>query len=298
MEDEPGSAPSDEDVEIEAILRGPQAGRQPQAAGPAASGASEDQVLLELRRGRWALGLEGAAREGLTRPGSFGKIAHEMSKWLWWVELHDLPEPERQETIVRLLGAWARRKHNGCVSRIEAGDLAAVDRQVVTAVTQARKPEGKNLSLFALYRQERSLGRYKHVVHIAPLLEADGTIPAAVPSQSRLHEVCDDPLPEAIEAALSGVVVRKKMRRRDGEYPFVRFARRFLNCLGGHGGSCRVNRESMYAFLGYADPNQQLAYKKLLVRADLLRRGWEDTIRRWSQSARIRPHVGGVVGVP
>ena len=40
----------------------------------------------------------------------------------------------------------------------------------------------------------------------------------------------------------------------------------------------------MYAFLGYSDPKQQLAYKKLLVRADLLRRGWEDTIRRWSQS--------------
>ena len=76
------------------------------------------------------------------------------------------------------------------------------------------------------------------------------------------------------------LATRWRMRRRNGEYPFIKFTRRLLNALWKAGGKGRINRETIYTFSESKNPNQQLHYKNLLANHRLIHGDWENFIKR------------------
>jgi hypothetical protein len=80
----------------------------------------------------------------------------------------------------------------------------------------------------------------------------------------------DSPAPEVIEADLVKVANSHKMRRRDGEYPFVRFARRLLNVLWANQGHARISRDDLLTLTDSGDQHQLVEYRRLLVEASIL----------------------------
>ena len=95
----------------------------------------------------------------------------------------------------------------------------------------------------------------------------------------------DSPLPAAVEQVLLCVVKEKKMRRRKGEYPFVRFARRLLNAIWQEDGAAHLHGDALLAFCGSKNPNQVLDYKKCMAEYGLISDQWEGTAQRGVSSA-------------
>lgn len=227
-----------------------------------------------LRSGEWARGLEYLAVHGLQEPDSVGVVVYEMATFLYWVELFDLPIGEREQEIFALLTTFVRTKHNGMIDRLNNGQEHQVMRQVeqaVRAVTKNRYAGG--LEHFARIRQRRDRGQYAHVINLAPLIqEGEQAQVTHIPgfSYSVVLSRDDSPAPEALEAILAQIARTKKMRRRDGEYPFVRFTRRLLNVLWANKGHARINREDLLTLTESGDPHQLVAYRQLLVDAGIL----------------------------
>jgi hypothetical protein len=75
------------------------------------------------------------------------------------------------------------------------------------------------------------------------------------------------------------------MRRSKGEYPLLRFARRFLGILWHNRGSARIHTEDLTGMVG--NVHQQNEYKQALRRLGLLR-DWTGTYRVGAASALYR----------
>lgn len=73
------------------------------------------------------------------------------------------------------------------------------------------------------------------------------------------------------------------MRKRDGEYPIIRFSRQFLNLLWDNQGSARIHTETLTGMVG--NVNQQNTYKQALRQLDLIS-SWTGTYRAKTVSAR------------
>src|SRR5690606_19489310 len=71
-------------------------------ARPSSTGEKCAYDKFRLRNGQWPKELERIVVSGLPAPKSFTVVAPELAIWLYWVELHDLPEQERQDRIVNL----------------------------------------------------------------------------------------------------------------------------------------------------------------------------------------------------
>jgi hypothetical protein len=227
-----------------------------------------------LRSGEWAKGLEYLAIHGLQEPDSVGMVLYEMATFLFWVELFHLPVGQRTQQIVALLTTFVRTRHNGMIDRLNSGREHEVLRQIdqaVRAVAKNRYPAC--LERFALIRQRRAEGRYVHVINLTPLIEAVEQVQKPhIPwfSYSVVLSREDSPTPEIIEASLVKIAKSNKMRRRNGDYPFVRFARRLLNVLWASKGHARINREDLLTLTDSGDPHQLVEYRRLLVEACLL----------------------------
>ena len=96
-----------------------------------------DFNLEQLRGGRWAKALAVIAHTGLTADDSIGIVAFEMAKWLWWVELYDLPEDDRKVRIVDLLRRFVQEKHNNHITRWTEGQHEEVFGQIARCVKRA-----------------------------------------------------------------------------------------------------------------------------------------------------------------
>lgn len=259
---------------------------------PSATRPVHGAWMGRLRDGKWASGLLNIARDGLPEPDCVGPVLVELAKWLYWIELFEMPESARKGEVRRLLATFILAKHNGHVTRLLDGDEADVmrqlDRCIESAIRLDPQERSASLELFCRIRQRRSRGQYGHVIHIAPELEgrpAHDSSPSFSPS-TYMCIIKDDPLPDELEARLATIAERNDHRKRDGEYPFVRFARRFLHSLWDNRGKARLNRETVLEMLGGKNPNQQVEYKKLLADHGLIEPNWERTIRRGESSAR------------
>ena len=74
------------------------------------------------------------------------------------------------------------------------------------------------------------------------------------------------------------------MRKRKGEFPFVRFARRFLNEIWKQGGEANIHYLHLNRMLDLKPDNEErgtaLNYKKLLQSHGLIKGNWQKFIRR------------------
>ena len=132
---------------------------------------TSDFDLSNLRGGRWTVALEEIARNGLPAEDTVGQVAFEMAKWLWWVELFDLPEGERHDRIFDLLTKFVIEKHNGFVTRLSNGQEDAVFSQISRSqnLTIALGNES-SLKTFATLRHKRANGAYKKLIQLEPII--------------------------------------------------------------------------------------------------------------------------------
>ncbi len=230
-----------------------------------------------LRSGNWANKLEDIARNGLPADDSVGQVVFEMAKWLWWIELFDVPEPERRERVLGLLKTFVFSKHNGYVSRINQGHDLAVIEQITRCLNSAIELRvanpGKSKRLFERLRSKRKLGQYRRLILLEPLLLGQHARTSSTPYSSPLStyiSVCglprlDCPLPSPI----LDMIAKKKGRNKIEAY-----ATRMVNFLAESGKGNHflfVPRDELCKrFLGYVDPNRLTKYNKILKLAGVI----------------------------
>jgi hypothetical protein len=250
-----------------------------------------------MRDREWPKWCEHIARHGLQEEDTLGRVLVELAAWLYWVEMYGCGEEE----IVELLESFVASKHNGMISG-EDRELSGRIRRAVKSASMINRVKDKEL--FARVRQARRQGRYRRVIRIAPLLRGEtqerGSIPTSsclfirteppgpqvgqiaqyhgmqgenqegdsIPTSSCLF-IRTEPLPPPLESRLAQIAQHHRMRRIDGVYPLVRFARQFLNALWDNMGSCRIHSRSLNQMAG-GDPNKQVTYKKLLRDAGII----------------------------
>ncbi len=250
-------------VDLDLLSDHPPRPLQPALRRPA---ATKPDALAPMRNGNWGKELLRLARVGLEREDSVGMVVHEMAKWLWWVELHSLPEGSRRAEITRLLSSFVLTKHNRCVSRLNSGLREDVVQQVSRCVESAAKlSDTAALELLGRVRKKWSVGAYKHPVRLVPVLVGQEDVSPSSPCQlTAMCIILETPLPLEIQAKINAVAGRNKV---------IPFATRLLNRLYNKKGKACLGRSALSALLGYKNPAQIGKYVGILERAAVITRG-------------------------
>ena len=236
----------------------------------------------------WCPWIERMAKTGLVEDDSMGAVIFELAKWLLFVELLD--QDDCQELATELLQAYVLNKHNGHVNRLNEGHEAEVLSHVGRIVASAGKITEDSEELFERIRQNRRDGKYWRPIRIIPLLSGTRATIGLDEEQYNCSTyyslpIREDVLPDPIEDRLVQYAKRMRMRRTQGEYPFVRFSRRLLNYLCDRKGSARLSTATLTSFT--SNVHQQNDFKAALRRLSLLR-DWTGTYRAKSASCLYR----------
>jgi hypothetical protein len=246
-------------------------------------------------RGReWPIWVERMAKIGLVEDDTMTEVVFELAKWLLWVELHG--EDDRESRTVELLQRYVLGKHNGHVTRLNDGKEGEVISHVGRIVDGACEMSSESKELFLRIRQKRRQGRYKRLIEIVTVLEGDegeefSSVTTESPEKGGYKSTTyslplrDISLPPAIEDKLVRYAQDHRMRRSKGEYPIVRFARRFLGILWHNRGAARIHTEHLTAMVG--NVNQQSDYKQAMKHLGLMR-DWMGSYRVGTASALYR----------
>lgn len=242
----------------------------------------------DLRNREWPLWVERTAKLGLVEDDTMAEVVFELAKWLLWIELYG--EDDREQRTTELLRRFVLEKHNGFVTRLDAGKEGEVLSHVGRIVEGACDMPPESKELFLRVRQRRRQGGYKRLIEIVPILSGvDGE--AGSPAVSEYNcttyslPLSDLPLPPTIEDGLVLYARMHRMRRSAGEYPIVRFSRRFLGVLRHNQGSARIHTDDLTSMAG--NVHQQDKYKEILRGLGLVR-DWTGTYRRGSASSLYR----------
>jgi|GEM_PF-3052323 len=230
---------------------------------PLPKSANQREDLAMLRGGKWATGLLRLARKGLEKEDSVGTVIHEMAKWLWWIELYNLPEGKRLEEITRLLSAYVLTKHNNCVSRLLNGQQEDVLAQVARCVKQASEIKlPASMAGFTRTREKWSNGGYTHPVKLIPALTGQEDVSLSLSCQFTVMCIkFDDQLPESVQAKIKAVAGRNKV---------MAFATRLINLLYSKHGKAFIGRKALSEMLGYKNPNQIAKYTNIMKLAGII----------------------------
>ena len=236
----------------------------------------------------WCPWIERMAKIGLVEDDSMGRVVYELAKWLLCIELFD--QDDCQELATELLQAYVLNKHNGHVSRLNEGHEAEVLSQVERIVASAGKITQDSEELFERIRQGREDGKYWRPIRIVPLLSGTRATIGLDDVQYNCSTyyslpIREDGLPAPIEDKLVQYAKRMRMRRTQGEYPFVRFSRRLLNYLCDRKGSARLSTAFLTTLV--TNVHQQNDFKVALRGLNLLR-DWTGTYRAKSASCLYR----------
>lgn len=178
----------------------------------------------------WVERLVSLAKHGLCEPDSVGNAVCELAKWLVWVELANMPLPDRLSRTEALLTEWVSLKHNGFSTRWNNGDRDSVINQIGRAVQSVVDQDSE---IFQRLRDKRQSGLYRTNIEIAALLLGQlPTSPAQSSSSSSfslITSLCraelDDPLPPPIIHRLESTLadmrdelkrITRKDTRREG----------------------------------------------------------------------------------
>jgi hypothetical protein len=140
--------------------------------------------------GKWVQWIECLARYGFLADDTFMEVITSLTKWLYSVELWDVPEQERLDRIKALLMTYCQIKGNGHISRLLNGDVADVERNVNHLVdSQIASISDQGSEVFEDLRRKRASGRYARVIMVEPLLSS---------TLSSLRSIYSDPLRKAV----------------------------------------------------------------------------------------------------
>jgi len=244
-----------------------------------------------------------------------------LARPLIWRDYYHLPIPERAQKAQDDLLFWVLNKHNGLVTRVQLGNIENIEheirRQVSVAINQT------SVSLQQYYAEMRSRDeRYPlSVVRITDVIRSysstliadrfsetngrltatsEGDLSSALTSRVEEHtipspslvcctviikELDQLPLPEEIKQRIDQIIKSKKMRIRDNEYPLMRFSKRLLNILWKEDGCAQIHNQILMQYAETKNPNQLLAYKRLLAEHGLIMKHWESYARPGASSS-------------
>ena len=295
----------------------------------------------------WVQTCELWARNGLPCEDSLFIVVSQLARWLYFVELFNLPENERLDKTKNILVHFCLNKHNGFISRLAGGLHQEVSEHVHRAVESGIDNADMQFKTYcAIMRQKREKGEYQKVIYLGPILigqddQSSLSLPVGFykcsisqsgepskrqdgeedqssssprwvykcgisqtgdegkESQKPLH---DYPLPPTILAKLMEIATAKQtdkngrliatMRKRKGEYPFIRFGRRFLNEIWKQGGEANIHFLHLNRMLDLKadddDRKTALKFKNLLRQHGLIKGNWQKFIRRGQFSSRYK----------
>ena len=143
-------------------------------ATPDATDLSGDIAMNKICNGEWIQHCELWARNGLPCHDSIFYVCSQLARWLYFIELYYLPKEERLARIIDLLTAYCTNKHNGFISRWDAGMHRAVIAHIKRAVHTGIKHATEHLT-FTRIRQKRDTGQYKRIIYLETYL-ANGPV--------------------------------------------------------------------------------------------------------------------------
>lgn len=238
------------------------------------------------------------ATEGLPKDDSLLDAISKLARWFYFVEFFDVPSTERIVETTALLEEFALTKHNGFITTLNNGLIADVESRVGRIVQRAIATSTEQ-DLFFRIREKRRLGQYANKLMLEPVIRGTASTSTCSGYTCNIKEIDDSPLPDSIHRRLMKVVKSQQMRRRNGEYPFIKFSRRLLNALSKAGGEARIHRDVIFLFMEGKNPNQQHRYKSLLASHGLIYPGWDQYVVQGKRSSlyRLRRPVAKVLGL-
>ncbi len=277
------------------------------------------EALQEDGRRYWTA-LKNVAVAGVTTPDRlYEDYLQPLGQCLYFRDFAH--NPDRQRLVEDELVQWVAAKNNGLVSR-DIMEIRRVCRAMVKTLEKktcrAVKDYYRNILANDLIYPHR-IERLHHYMRTGAETDKANALFCIHckcgfsrieqdendddnKAEERQKPLLDDPLPPNILAKLLEIATTKQadkngrliatMRKRKGEYPFVRFSRRFLNEIWKQGGEANIHFLHLNRMLDLKaddeDRKTALKFKILLRQHGLIQGGWQKFIRRGSFSSRYK----------
>lgn len=256
------------------------------------------------------------ARHGVPEEHKLYQFLLWLARPLVWRDYFHLPESERVRRAEEDLLHWVLNKHNGLVTRVHEGRIADIRHEVRRQVRVAMTETDQSLQDFYANVREQDRRHPERVERLPDLIRSKPALPCpgiaerpstTPPSESDsdpqqppgddlpspppvccrryIKEPDDSPLPAAVRQVLEQAVKMKRMRKKDGECPFVRFARRLLNALWEGDGAAEIHGDILRAWCGTKNRAQVVGYKMCMAEVGLISDQWEGHAERGRSSA-------------
>lgn len=251
-------------------------------------------VTVSHRNGNWPKALKKWATVGLTEPDSVGTVIHELAKWLYWIEMYEIPASKRKAGIIGLLTKFVNEKHNGFITRINTGNNNGVRLQVARCVDSAIRLQSQNTAyselVFSEIRQKRNNGIYTSPLNIVAILssneDTNKEISSVSSSSLSIYIMCRRFAPETLPKDVLDAIKKHAGRKR-----IMPFAAKLISYLFLKGGSAFVGQDTFFGILGYKDPPQLQRYLTVLEAAHVIARGDSYKVGRNGKSCTLSDWV-------
>ena len=257
--------------------------------------------------GQWVQFIHFLIHHGFPVEDKFEKVVTPLALWFGFVELFG----EDRDRIKQVIKQFVLTRHNGKITRLLTGQtteaLSHVDR-IVDRVLDHEDDQGKQL--FALIRQKRSSGQYKHVYRfeseIMGTRQADssstkpeqqkqfyltcGGLIDPDPQSDWVYEADLTPLPDDVLNRIRDAFrqAKRQLRRNKttGRYPTLDAITRFFNyLLSGRKSGTRRASQKLLVQMGFQSNNKKRGQIiKVLTDARLIHKGSyrsKTKSRRW-----------------
>ncbi len=208
------------------------------------------------------------ATNGLEEHDSFFDVIHNLTKWLYWIDLYDLPEKQRTNLIKNLLSEFILQKNNGFITRLSNGNEKEVYEQLFRIIKGVSEIDNSfSLDVFYNIRTKIKNNKYANKTRIIDAITGlnFGT-PRLLTRMCMPPEKTDIPtnqLPEAIES---------RIREKQGMKKVFELAKVLIHKLISCGGKARLGRQ-WFTSQGFKDPNKTKERIDVLIAAGVIRRG-------------------------
>ena len=257
------------------------------------------ETRLTPGAGYWSR-LKFTCLHGVDRPDQLhGLFLKPIAEALLLREFHGCRD--KQERTFQTLKRWVLKKHNGHVSRINDGKNKLVESQIRSTIRNIeKKPNQKIADFYADMRANDARFPQKRE-SLLPYMEAEdlhfflkdckGFISESGMTEDKPVEARREPvgLPEQVAERLRQYT-KENMRRGRATERFLEFATRFVAEIGPEGDR-QINERTLLGLAGRDaedNPSTLKRWKRRLVAAGILCRGWEKNVVRGLRSSRYR----------
>ena len=270
-----------------------------QAPPPTAIYQKSPNIISNLGNGHWSK-LKFTCLHGIDKPDQLHELfLKPVAQALLFREFHD--HKDKKELTFQALKKWIFKKHNGLVSRINDRNFHLVENQIRSNIKNIIKsPNEKVLDFYSRIRLN-DLRFPDKKESLLPYMEADeypfflidckGVISEEGERKSKPVEVRREvsDLPAGVSERLRQYA-KEHMRSGRATERFLEFATRFVAEIGPEGDR-QINERTLLGLAGRNagyEPATLKRWKRHLVAAGILCKGWQRNIIRGLRSSRYR----------